>query len=95
MPPPPPPPVGIHCVNEIRKHEIGNSRIRLKQYKEQLHLTPKIKEIGLGVMLGDASLQTQNNGATFRLKFEGGNKNRAYIQHLRDEFDLFYGVYQI
>lgn len=61
-----------------------STRSKLKLYKENLHLSPKIQEIGLGVVLGDASLQNQDNGKTYRLKFEGGDKNRAYIQHLRE-----------
>jgi LAGLIDADG DNA endonuclease family len=40
-------------------------------------------------MLGDVSLQSQDNQKTYRLKFEGGNRNREYIQHLRDEFDAW------
>jgi len=91
---PPPQPVAIvryeqnfDNLGHYSKDQIGNSRHRLNVYKQQLHLSAKQKEIGLGVMLGDASLQTQDNGKTFRLKFEGGNRNKEYIQHLHNEFD--------
>jgi hypothetical protein len=93
IPPTPPPVAVVRYIQEdwsqqpITKDQIGRSRSKLKLYKESLHISPKIEEIGLGVLLGDASLQTQDNGKTFRLKFEGGDKNRAYIQHLREEFD--------
>jgi hypothetical protein len=47
-----------------------NSRL-LKQYKESLvELSPIQREAAIGLMLGDASLQTQNGGKTFRMKFE-------------------------
>jgi hypothetical protein len=38
-------------------------------------------------MLGDASLQTQNKGKTYRLKFEWGNSNKAYVDHVYALFD--------
>lgn len=47
-----------------------NSRL-LRQYKESLvELSPTQREAAIGLILGDASLQTQNGGKTFRMKFE-------------------------
>lgn len=47
-----------------------NSRL-LRQYKESLvELSPTQSEAAIGLILGDASLQTQNGGKTFRMKFE-------------------------
>ena len=37
-------------------------------------------------MLGDASLQTKNKGKTYRMKFEWGDKNKPYSDHV---FRLF------
>ena len=59
-----------------------------KEYKNSLiSLTKEQLEISIGLMLGDASLQTQNNGKTYRLKFEWGNKNKAYLDHVYTIFD--------
>jgi hypothetical protein len=44
-------------------------------------------EIAIGLILGDASLQTQNNGKTYRMKFEWSDKNKAYIDHVYALFD--------
>jgi hypothetical protein len=38
-------------------------------------------------MLGDASLQSQKNGKSFRLKFEWSDKNKAYVDHVYTIFD--------
>ena len=46
-----------------------NSKL-LKEYKNTLHMLSKLQwEVAIGLMLGDASLQTQNNGKTYRMKF--------------------------
>ena len=39
-------------------------------------------EASIGLMLGDASLQTQNKGKNYRMKFEWGNKNKIYAEHV-------------
>ena len=47
-----------------------NSRL-IKEYKQSLiSLSTKQFEASIGLMLGDASLQTQNKGKNYRLKFE-------------------------
>ena len=38
-------------------------------------------------MLGDASLQTQNKGKNYRLKFEWSNKTKPYLDHVFNLFD--------
>lgn len=38
-------------------------------------------------MLGDASLQTQNKGKTYRMKFEWGDKNKLYAEHVHTIFN--------
>ena len=59
----------------------------LDEYKRQLvSLTPHQFQVALGVMLGDGSLQSQDNGKTYRLKFEQGDNHRDYIHHLYDVF---------
>lgn len=68
--------VRLHSTSSetIKKSQVlglgPNSKL-LKQYKESLgELTEVEKEAAVGLMLGDASLQTQNKGKTFRMKFE-------------------------
>lgn len=39
------------------------------------------------LMLGDASLQRQNKGRTHRIKFEWGDKNKTYAEHVYALFD--------
>ena len=63
-----------------------NSKL-MKDYKNSLYSLNNIqREASIGLMLGDASLQSQNNGRTFRLKFEWGEKNKPYLDHV---FALF------
>ena len=65
----------------------GPNSKAMKEYKESLvSLTLEQREASVGLMLGDASLQTQNNGKTFRLKFEWGDKNKPYLDFV---FNLF------
>jgi hypothetical protein len=49
----------------------GPNNKLLKKYKESLSSLSSIQnEVAIGLMLGDASLQTQNKGRTYRMKFE-------------------------
>lgn len=77
--------------NKINKPEVvglgPNSKL-LKQYKESLGKLSKVQwEAAIGLMLGDASLPTQNKGKTYRMKFEWGDKNKVYLDHVYDLFD--------
>lgn len=49
-------------------------------------LTPRQVSIAIGVLLGDCSIQSQNDGKTHRLKFEQSYDHSEYIHHLYDEF---------
>jgi LAGLIDADG DNA endonuclease family len=60
----------------------------LKEYKMSLkNLSQNQWETSIGLMLGDASLQTQNKGKTYRIKFEWGDKNKLYAEHVYSLFD--------
>lgn len=60
----------------------------IKEYKNSLvSLSVEQKEASIGLMLGDASLQTQNKGKNYRLKFEWSNKNKAYLDHVYNLYD--------
>lgn len=72
-----------------QKKEIGQSRQLLRSYKNQLQLSKSQLDASIGLMLGDASLQTQDNGKSYRLKFEVGDKNKEYLTHIKSVFDEF------
>nr|YP_006666386.1 putative LAGLIDADG homing endonuclease [Trebouxiophyceae sp. MX-AZ01]AFQ93741.1 putative LAGLIDADG homing endonuclease [Trebouxiophyceae sp. MX-AZ01] len=67
----------------VKKQEIGKSRTLLKRYKQQLTSLSKVEgQVAIGIMLGDASLQTQDGGKSYRLKLLQGDKNKDYLFHL-------------
>ena len=57
-----------------------------------LNLTTNQKNILIGVILGDACLETQNNGKTYRIKFAQSNQHKDYLFHLYDIFKNFVGT---
>lgn len=60
----------------------------MKEYKKSLNcLNEKQWEASIGLLLGDASLQTQNNGKTYRMKFEWSDKTKPYLDFVYDLFD--------
>ena len=60
----------------------------MKEYKNSLiKLNNEQLEASIGLILGDASLQSQNNGKTYRLKFEWSDKSKPYIDHIFNLFD--------
>lgn len=77
--------------NRITKQElIGLSpdSKKFKQYKDSLKKLSQIQlEASIGLMLGDASLQTQNKGKAYRMKFEWGNRHIDYVNHVYNLFD--------
>ena len=77
------------------KAALGKTRYLLNRYKETLSLSQRQKEIGLGIMLGDANLQTQNQGQTYRLRYEGGNKHKTYVQSIHQDFEEYGKTYHI
>ena len=69
------------------KNVSPNSKI-IRDYKKSLSSLSKNQwEASIGLMLGDASLQTQNKGKTYRMKFEWGNKNLPYLNHVYKLFN--------
>lgn len=61
------------------------SRI-IEAYKTTLRLSDVQREMLVGILLGDACLETQNGGRTYRLKVEQGAAHRDYVQHLYEAF---------
>jgi len=58
----------------------------LEAKKLHLKLTNFQREILVGIILGDAHLETRNHGATYRVKFEYSAKHREYVEHLYEIF---------
>jgi hypothetical protein len=81
---PPKQPQVAYTVPDVQK-PVSTSRRALNDYKQSISLTKEKFEVCSGLMLGDASLQTQNSGKTYRMKFEVGEKNLAYLQHIKNE----------
>jgi hypothetical protein len=57
----------------------------IEAYKTTLRLTDLQREIVVGVLLGDAHLETQNGGRSYRLKVEQGHRHAEYVRHLYSE----------
>lgn len=58
----------------------------IESYKKKLTLSDTQREILIGILLGDAHLESQNKGKTYRLKIEQSLKHRDYVNHLHDLF---------
>lgn len=72
------------------KNKGPNNKL-LKKYKENLkYLSSLQREIMIELILGDASLQSQDNEKTYRVKFEWGNKNKIYAEHIHTIFDEWF-----
>jgi hypothetical protein len=52
-------------------------------------LSKKQKEILVGILLGDANLQTENGGKTYRLRVLQSEQHKAYLFHLYEIFKKF------
>lgn len=59
---------------------------KIEAYKTTLKLNDLQKEVLFGLMLGDAHLETQNEGRTYRLKIEQSEKHSEYVFHLYEIF---------
>lgn len=59
---------------------------KIKEYKKDLKLVKKQREILIGLMLGDGHLETQNKGRTYRLKVEQSIRHKKYVDWLYENF---------
>jgi hypothetical protein len=59
----------------------------IEQYKLSLKLSKEQREVLVGLMLGDACLESQNAGRTYRLKIEQSAQHEAYVRHLHGLFE--------
>lgn len=58
----------------------------LEQAKQKLRLNETQRQVLVGILLGDAHLETQNNGRTYRLKVEQSESHKEYLFHLYEVF---------
>jgi len=58
----------------------------IEERKSSLRLSDLQREALVGLLLGDAHLETQNNGRTYRVKFEYSVKQREYADHVYELF---------
>jgi LAGLIDADG DNA endonuclease family protein len=58
----------------------------IEDEKPSLKLSDVQRDMLVGLILGDAHLETQSNGRTYRVKFEYGNNHREYANHLYESF---------
>jgi hypothetical protein len=54
----------------------------IEAYKTTLRLSDVQREILVGILLGDACLETQNAGRSYRLKIEQAVAHADYVRHL-------------
>jgi len=59
----------------------------IEDYKKRLRLSAEQREILAGLLLGDACLETQNRGRTYRLKIEQSAQHEPYVRHLHAAFE--------
>lgn len=73
----------------------ANQKKLLYEYKQtrstkltdSLSLSKTLFDLSIGTLLGDASLQTQDGGKSYRLKFQqSDNLHRDYLFHLHEQF---------
>ena len=58
----------------------------IERTKSLLKLNDTQREVLVGVLLGDAHLETQNSGRTYRVKFEYSTEHGEYARHLYEIF---------
>jgi len=59
----------------------------IETYKTTLKLNDEQREVLVGLLLGDACLESRNGGRTFRLKIEQSAQHEAYVRHLYELFE--------
>jgi hypothetical protein len=58
----------------------------IEEYKRTLRLSQAQQETLVGLLLGDACLESQNGGRTYRLKIEQSARHEPYVRHIYDLF---------
>jgi hypothetical protein len=55
---------------------------KIEEQKKKIRISRKMKEVIIGLLLGDGTLETQNNGKTWRLKVEHSIEQKEYVDWL-------------
>ena len=87
-------PLPLYRTTRFAKMSITNESKAAREAREQkqmqrakkLVLTPRQKAIAIGTMLGDASLQTQSKGKSWRLKYQMSDRSSDYAERLCLDF---------
>jgi len=58
----------------------------IEEHKKSLKLSKEQREVLVGLLLGDACLETQNGGRTYRVKVEQSAQHEVYLRHLHSLF---------
>ena len=61
----------------------------IEQLKKSLKLAKLQREVLVGILLGDAHLESKTKGQTFRLKIEQSVTHQAYVEHLYQVFEAW------
>jgi LAGLIDADG DNA endonuclease family len=61
----------------------------IEAYKKTLRLSSPQREVLVGILLGDACLETQNGGLTYRLKVEQCAAHEVYVRSLYELFEAW------
>jgi LAGLIDADG DNA endonuclease family len=69
-----------------------NSKRLTKEERESFNLSPELKQILIGNILGDLCLQKQTPNSNVRLLFEQGSINQKYLLHLYLLFKNYCGT---
>lgn len=59
----------------------------IEDYKRTLQLSGTHHDLLVGLLLGDACLETQNGGRSYRLKIEQSARHEPYLRHIYDLFN--------
>ena len=62
---------------------------KIEKHKKKLKVNKEIRDIIVGTLLGDGTLETQNKGRTYRLKIEHSIKQKEYVDWLYSKLKDF------
>lgn len=72
--------------------EGSKGRVKAQKQIKTSRLSKIQKEILYGILLGDANLDTENGGRTYRLRVVQGEEHKAYLFHLYETFQELTGT---
>lgn len=73
----------------MRNKDIREARKYSEEYKSRLEIGLELREIIVGLILGDLSVTRRYKNSNAVLKFCQGGKNKEYLYHLYKIFEQF------